>query len=336
MQPKEPRQARRVVVCGARRRRQGIGDFILHWLTCHGAQVTGIVGSSEQTVRDACTHFLEQGIACRGYTRLEEAIASEKPGLVVIATPYSLHKEHLTIASDYARHCLCEKPLWWDNSGRYVSETSALVKRFSEQHLWLSPVTQWPYTLPTFYRLYPHLRQAAVEKFSMSLTPTSQGPEMVLDAAPHVISMLHQLVGCGEVHTPLCLYRKSDLSDMELSFTFRHRQGLTAVVCRFCNCDVRPRPAAYSINGSLAERIIALPGYEMQLKSASLAIPLEDPLSLLVSDVLSRLSLWEESGEGGFPGDVLVNGMAALGPLFEAAQLAVNGHPSAPILFADR
>lgn len=311
----------RVVVCGARRRRQGIGAFIASQLQQQGAEVVGVVGTSEETAEQARMQLLASGIHCRAYTSLTIAMAREQPTLVVLATPYVLHQQELAIVSDCGCHCLCEKPLWWDENNDRVARTQEIVRCFREKRRALALVTQWPYTLPTFYALYPQLADVVPDRFEMALTPISQGPEMVLDSAPHVISMLQRLVGCGEVQKLHCRYHNPDYSALELDFVFRHRRGQTHTICRFANLDVRPRPAAYSINGSTALRGISLPSYEMQLRSSSQTLPMPDPLALLIADFLRRLGEWEKYAAE--EAAIVVNSIAALEPLVEAARLAM-------------
>ena len=52
----------RVVVIGARRRRQGIGEFVAQYFAECGAEICGLVGTSPETVEQA-VHSLTNKVA---------------------------------------------------------------------------------------------------------------------------------------------------------------------------------------------------------------------------------------------------------------------------------
>lgn len=321
----------RVVVVGARRARQGIGPFVAQALARHGATVCAVVGSRPETARDARDALVAQiGGTCNAYDELERALAREEPDIVAIATPTALHREELEIVARHGAHCLCEKPLWWGAGRGRVAETEALVARFVERELHLALIAQWPFVLPTYFELFPHLRRAPVREFAMELSPISCGPNAVLDSLPHPLTILERLLGPGEVLRPRVCFGDR-LEHAEIEFERSHAHGVTAVSCRLARCPEPPRPAALGINGHIARRRIEDADYSMFLSSSEDEISLPDPLPLLVAEFLRRI----EAGEPTRARE-LVDGVAALERLFDAAVGAADrfretGEGGAPI-----
>jgi hypothetical protein len=157
-------------------------------------------------------------------------------------------------------------------------------------------VTQWPFTLPAFFRLYPDLRGRPVENFEIELSPARSGPEMILDAAPHALSMLEALTGPGVVVAPRSEFVGGDPRRLLLSFGYRSEEGGGAsaseigVTCRFSTTERPPRPAAYALNGHKVRRRIELKGYHMYFETGERSVALEDPLQLLVDDFLDKVA----------------------------------------------
>ncbi len=104
----------RVLVIGARRRRQGIGEFVARWFAARGAEICAVVGSRAESAEIARQKLASSyGIECRAYDAVETALKREEPDIVAICSPYVHHKDHLRAAAAAGAHCLCEKPLWW-------------------------------------------------------------------------------------------------------------------------------------------------------------------------------------------------------------------------------
>lgn len=282
----------RALVIGARRHRQGIGEFVARYLDAAGVDVCGIVGTSAVSVDDAKeTLATRYAIDCNGYSNLDAALSVENPDVVAICSPYPAHRKHLKAAAAAGCHCLCEKPLWWEQTPTPRSEeTARLVDAFAQQNRHLALVTQWPCTLPEFYRLYPEVQDESVEEFTMHMGPTSRGRDMVLDAAPHPLSLLQELLGSGVVSQARAKYLHADQSDLCLDFSYIHASGTTRVGCRFTATDEPPRPAAYVINGRRVDRWIQLPQYDLYLigqdgtRAQEHKIKIRDPLETLVTE----------------------------------------------------
>jgi hypothetical protein len=136
---------------------------------------------------------------------------------------------------------------------------------------------------------------------------------MVVDAAPHLLSLLHAVAGPGRVADA----RAEGETDEALSLSFRwlHAAGETRAGLTLRRCERQPRPAGYALDGCWAERRVTLPDYAMELVAEGRAVPLPDPLDAHVAAFAAR-------AQAGAPTDVeaLVESMAALRDLVVAAE----------------
>lgn len=286
-----------IVIAGARSVRQGTGPFIAAALQKAGAHISGIVGTSVESVQLAEHELaLRHGITTRGYTDLRAAIAAETPDVVALCTPWQVHAEQLAIVAEAGCHCLVEKPLAWPLSNAGLN---LLIEAFERRGLLLQMVSQWPLTLPAFHALYGPLTQP-VERLLMRLSPISIGETMIPDAAPHLISMLQALVGPGDcegiVVTPGRNSERSALDTLAICFTYQSARGAIEAQLLLQTCAQRPRPAWYQINDMKVERDVVLPEYQQYLVANGRRVALSDPMEMTVSDFLAKLRRNREQG----------------------------------------
>lgn len=307
----------RMLIVGARRRNQGLGEFIARYAHEQGAEICGIVGTSADSV-EATAHHLQQqyGIETQGYTDLKSAIEQANPTVVVIASPTAVHHEHLKTVASFGVSCLCEKPLFWEGQQTVdPDEVQRLVGRFCGEGQLLQLVTQWPETLDEYYSIYPELQGQPVERFEMLLGPASSGINRVIDSLPHVLSMVHCLTGIGDVQSPRAISKTPE--HLTVSFEYRHATGCLEVVVDLIQTPESPRPAGYAINGHAVRRSIQLPEYQMMFSGES-GEPVEvaDPLEKKVRHFLTDL-------ENGKPTDKrqLIASMIDLKNIVESLQI---------------
>jgi predicted dehydrogenase len=289
-----PVSVHRVLIVGARRRKQGLGEFIARYFHEQGAKICGIVGTSSYSVEDTARHLQQQfGIATQGYTDLKSALEQTSPTLVVIASPTGVHRQHLETVAAFGISCLCEKPLFWDDGKTCEpDEVERLVDQFCGKGQRLQLVTQWPETLDEYYSLYPEVKDQPVKRFQMLLGPASSGINMVIDALPHVLSMVHCLTGIGEVQKVRAATKNPE--HLTVSFEYRHTAGCLEVAVDLIQSPESPRPAGYAINGHAVRRSIQLPEYQMIFTDESgKQVVVADPLKKLVRRTLADL----ESGQ---------------------------------------
>lgn len=284
----------RVLILGARRRKQGLGEFIAKYFHEQGVEVCGFVATSSNSVADTERHLQQQyGITTQGYTDLISALEQANPTVAVIASPNAVHHQQLETVASAGISCLCEKPLFWDDDQPVdPKEVERLVDRFCGEGQLLQLVTQWPETLDEYYSLYPEVKGKPVERFEMLMGPASSGIHMVIDSLPHVLSMVHCLTGLGEVQNPRAAAKNPE--HLAVSFEYRHAAGCLEVAVDLIQTPESPRPAGYAINGHAVRRTIQLPEYQMMFTGESgKQVAVEDPLEKRVRNYLADL----ESGK---------------------------------------
>ena len=150
---------------GARSRRQGTGPHVARELARAGCRVVGVVGTSDETIREARQQLADRhGIRCRGYRRLAELFDAESVDAVAICSPPEHHAEALAQVAAARCHAFCEKPLLWDPARGAVSAAEAeatarpLVEAFTAAGRVLVVNTQWASALDAFEELHPGSR----------------------------------------------------------------------------------------------------------------------------------------------------------------------------------
>jgi predicted dehydrogenase len=273
----------RVVIIGARRRRQGIGAFVAREFHAAGAEVCAVVGTTPASAAEASEQLKTFGINAAPYADLDTALREQRPDIVAVCSPFDAHREQLRRLASAGVHCLCEKPLWWEPSVNREAETANLVDGFVRSERYLELLSQWPRTLPTYYELFPVARDEPVQRFEMRMSPISPGTGMVIDSAPHFISMLWALAGPGKIVSTVADFGP-DGRTLTLRLEYHHRCGVIRATFQAVTCEQQPRPAWFGINDRIAERRVEMPSYQMRLEAreGGASVPLPDPLALHV------------------------------------------------------
>lgn len=285
----------RVAVIGARRVRQGTGEYVARELASLGAQVPAIVGTTAASVEEARAGLRARyGLDVRGYTSLAALLEREAVDAVAICSPHEAHLEQLELAVEARLHVFAEKPLVWRRGleraprGEVELLVSRLVDRLADAGRYLHLNAQWPYTLAAFHELHPGARGEPLRRFRMWLAPMTTGADAVVDAGSHLISMLQALLGPGDLLDITSTTLAGD--DLELSARYAHAAGTTAVELQLRRCAAPPRPAGYALNDRAAERRIELPSYRFTFEAAGRTVPLGDPLRASVEDFVRSIA----------------------------------------------
>lgn len=314
----------KVAVIGARRRREGTGEYIAREFARLGCEVRAIVGASDATIEETRHNLRERyGIRCVGYRSLAALLDEESVDAVAICSPPEVHLPQLESAVEAGCHVFCEKPLWWPpcpaQAGDAQAGTRAIAERLVDdakaRGRYLAVNTQWPYTLDSYRQLHPKAYGGGrpVERFRMELAPTSRGARMVVDSGSHLLSMLYALAGPGELDDIQANFES--LEKLSLIFGYRHARGEIAAELRLERWPAPPRPAGYSINGRGVERRVELPAYLLSLVANDNRIPIRDPLAASVEDFVRRASAGEKPDR-----NAIVAGMTQLQALVTVAE----------------
>ena len=351
-------RALRVGVVGARVAVQGTGPYVARAFGTAGCDVVGIVGTRAETVEAARRDLGERyGLAPRGYLTLPALLEAEAPDVVAICSPAPTHRTLLDCAAESGVHVPCEKPLFREPDpatlprSTLVARAWELVDRFRAAGRLLALDTQWPRTLPAYRDLYPALGDRPVTHLEMRLSPISRGVEQVVDAAPHLLSLLFALAGPGSVDKavaeplagpapgPRARPARGSGADpaggstdegtagsaaaegWRLGFDYLPRTGgrhAVRAVLTLLRCPHQPRPAAYAMELVATE---GPPGAFEAPEPAGRAVPLPDPLDAQVADFVAGVRAGRATDT-----EALVESLALLRDLVRAAAGGPGAH----------
>ena len=307
--------AYRIAVVGARRVRQGTGPYLAAAFARLGHDVRGIVGTSRASVEQARRMLWQDyRIRATGHTDLAELLGEQSVDVLVIASPHETHLQYLRQGIGAGCHVFCEKPLWFPplsetpkDAAGVTEEAARLLAAAAAAKRQVGVNLQWPFTLDYYRRLHSLPEDAArIASFDMRLSPASRGKTMVLDSAPHLISMLQALLGHGDIENPKLRWGDSAQSRAEVVFGYRHRAGATRVRLALAHGPRQPRDAGYAINGNAVERRVAMKDYVLSLVAGGRQIIMQDPLTQSAKHFIRQI-------EGGAGRDVdLVHGLRLL------------------------
>lgn len=292
----------RVAVVGARRVRQGTGEYVARDLARQGAQVVAIVGTSPATLDEARRGLAERhGLEVRGHLSLQALLEAEQVDAVAICSPPEAHRQDLLLAAEARLHVFAEKPLLWSSGDerdpqagpRLEAEVGALCDRLASAGRTLHLNAQWPCTLESYYRLHPDLRarhrDSPPRTFAMAQGPTREpGPAMIVDSGSHPISMLLALCGPGTMQDIRVTTLDRARGRLGVAFDWVHAAGRCATTVDLTYCPTPPRPASYAVDGRQVERRIDPASYAFTFAEVggtrTVAVP--DPLGASVTNFL--------------------------------------------------
>lgn len=293
MTPARPR----VGAIGIRRRRTGVGAFVVRDLVAAGADVPCFLATADET-RDAGARELAErfGIEARGYTDLDRMLDSERLDALAILGPAETHAAHLEAAADAGLHALCEKPFVW-GAPDLARKAADLAARFDRRGLLLWENCQWPYALPSFEALHPGALGKPPSRFEMRLQPAGRGVDMLGDSMPHVLSVL-QALAPDPAPTVSSVRFSADAPDppavgeapppLRVEFAYRTRAADVRARAILRRTDAHPRECALVIDGREARREVG-PDYALAFSAGDRSVPLPDPMTRLVTSFVTHL-----------------------------------------------
>ena len=192
----------RVAVIGAR----GIGKHHAKWFHFQGSDIVAISGADPgrlgATVGQLRNLFPFSG---HSYADVTEMLRSERPDVVVVASPPQFHAEHALAAIAHGAHVYVEKPFVWDerrSPAEWLKDARLCVGRARERGLVLAINTQYSVAWESAVRLFeipasPSL--LSVDFGTASLLPERQFEGVWVDVGSHPISILLQALPDGDV-----------------------------------------------------------------------------------------------------------------------------------------
>ncbi len=317
-----------VAIIGPGRSKQGTGPYIARTLHQLGASIKGVVSSSLASARLASRQLKNDfGFDCQAYADLDKLLEKHCIDVIAICSPYDSHQQYLYSAIQAGCHVFCEKPLWWPSATvtsevnvQYITaEAAKLAGLCKTNNVVLQLNVQWPFTLPAYYQIYPQHRPdtASIKTFAMWLSPQSTGRNMIIDAAPHLLSMLYALLGSGRIQNIISGYRSNKLNAvLEIEFDYLHAAGDSKIFLALNSTSIIPKPAAYAINGGRVERRVELPNYLIVLHAPDKRLPIADPLVCSIKNFLCSIQAKSSSDE-----NALIDGMMHLAQIYNAVKI---------------
>ncbi len=295
--------APRIAIVGGRTSHQGTGPWLARFFAGHGARITGVLGTREQTAVDAAQDLARRfGIDCRGYAEWSAFLGETRPDLLVIASPANTHREYLERALEAGVPVFCEKPFIWDDDRDNVADAARLIDGFKTARLALVINNQWSESLSEFRKLYPACNLADLRRFEMELSPASTGRSMLIDAMPHAWSMLTTLAGAGRLEDLTVSFTGSDRC--AITGAYAHARGRSSLRIALVNHPQQPRPFAYAVNGCRVERLIDPKDYAFKFKTENGVFPIADPMETRVRRALAYLAV-EPYGVDSYNDDIV-------------------------------
>lgn len=289
--------APRVGIVGGRRVRQGLGPFVARDLVAAGAEVPCFSVTSERSIAPALEQMQRfANVAPLGYADVDRMLDDHALDALAILSPAEAHEEHLRRAARRGLAVLCEKPFVWGTPS-LAATAAEIVAAFAERELLLYENCQWPCALPGFERLHPGGLSAPPRRFAMELQPASRGLGALGDSLPHPLSVLQALVPGDAPAVDAFHAQATSGPEPRLTLQFRYRSGGRScdVTVVLWYSDAAPRHAALEIDGRAAARVVAPETYQLSFRSADRTVPIDDPLTTLVADFVTRLRAPDEA-----------------------------------------
>ena len=281
------RRFMKTAVIGAGRNRNGIGKYISNYLHKNGATVVSVLGSTKETAMSAAKGLQEFGIISESYADLDKMLTLEQPDAVVIASPSETHVDYLTKCIDYGVHIFCEKPFVIPNSGMPHDRLEALFQTAEKKGLILAMNAQWPFSLPYYEKLCGPIKKESLKKFTIRLSPSCSGKEMIPDAVPHALSILYHTCGDGQLKNLSIDMLNED--HMEISFQYHHSEGEIESLITLVKEESQPRSFNFGFNDAIVTRTIDTDTYALSFQHGSHVLGIPDPLEMSVQDFLSAV-----------------------------------------------
>jgi hypothetical protein len=275
-----------VVIIGAGISRQGTGPWIANILHHQGYRIAAVIGRDMTRAKKASDELAQRfGILTKPLASLSDI--SSPPSLVVIASPAATHREYLETCLQNKWPVFCEKPFIWDNARNNVQDAITLASQIdtTKTPIWLN--TQWIESLESYRCIYPAVDFENLTDFSWEMSPSSKGIEMIIDAVPHLLSMMLHVAPEGRIENINVTWEGTQYCRLQCSWAHKKRAISTVMTLR--STSAQPRHFAYAFNGHRVERRINEENYSFSFASQHGLFPIEDPLKARLLKCLPKV-----------------------------------------------
>ena len=276
-----------VSIVGAGKKRNGIGEYIARYFRKNGANVTAVLGTTEETSSRASLALRKYGIEARSYTDFLEMVDYGKPDTVVIASPSSTHYGYLVKCIHSGLNVFCEKPFVWGDAEDMGGRLRDLFDMARKKRLTVAMNSQWPFSIPYYEALCGKITVGEFNTFSMISSPSCSGNQMIPESIPHALSLLYSVLGPGAVED----LNFESIEERKTVFEFRYVAGLKECFAQIqlATQETQPRDFSYGFNGKVVSRRLNLIDYAISFHYEDKKIRIPDPLELSVRNFMDAV-----------------------------------------------
>lgn len=262
----------------------GFGKFHAREFAKAGCNVKAILGSSknssEKTVREL---YGSLGIKARPYHELENLLEQENLTAVSICTPPNMHYQQTKKCLEANLHVLCEKPFVLEPSNENYPFAKNLFELAKIKNKTLTVNTPWP----SVCGYLDENEKRDMTSFSMQMEPGQKGKNMIIDALPHMNSMLTNLIPNGFAKNIRFLVKEDEKTSVE--FDYISDSKICKVNYNFNFKTERPRNVSFSINGRYFSRKVE-EGYKQKIVTDGREFYIDDPLKVCIRKFVGSIS----------------------------------------------
>jgi predicted dehydrogenase len=276
-----------VSIIGARKDRNGIGEYIGKYLRQNRAEIISVLGTTEKTSESASLSLRKYGIESHPYIDFYEMVEKEKPGAVVISSPSSTHYEYLVKCVDLGLNVFCEKPFIKPDLDDVREKVEDILKKAKEKRLTVAMNSQWPFAMKYYKKICGEVEIKKSNKFFITMSPFASGKEMIPESVPHVLSLLYFLFGKGEIGD----LNVESPKEEEMVIQFRYLFGTKdcKILIKLIRKEQQPRMLQFGWNDKVVRRSLNLKNYDIYLNYGNRKLKITDPLELSVRDFIEAL-----------------------------------------------
>ena len=277
----------RVLIVGAGRSRNGIGEYIGKYFHKNKAQVVAVLGTTQETSLRAASALEKYGITATPYSNFDDMVDRESPDVLVIASPASTHYDYLARGLESGLHVFCEKPFIWSVAGPLEKAVSHVLNRAREKQLTLAMNSQLPFTLNDYEKLCGKMERGGSNRFYAAMSPFASGAEMIPDTMPHVLSLLYAVFGEGKVRN--VRFESTTPRDLKIEFQYVGSSGICETRAELASQERQPRPFRFGWNGKIVSRSLDLANYDIYFNHEGKRLKIQDPLEASVTNFIEAI-----------------------------------------------
>jgi hypothetical protein len=282
----------RVSIIGARRNRNGIGEYIAKYFHQQRASVVAVLGTSEETSHAGALALQKHGIEAAPYVTFEKMVAEKNPHVVVIGSPADTHYAYLIKGIESGLNVFCEKPLFWPVRGETEEAVGEILERAKAKKVTVAMNCQLPFAMGDYERLCGRVEVKDPSRFFIRLSPTSAGKEMIPDSIPHALSLLYFQFGEGRLGD--VSFESRGPNEVDIRFNYLAESSGCEVHVKLVRKEKQPRALEFGFNNKIVRRTLSIESYGIHFEYGDRRVRIEDPLKRSVASFIEAVEQGKE------------------------------------------